>query len=132
MFRHNNFARGLCLSIVALTATMCLYNVSGGDELIKKKEKPKKQQYPTFPDQYLPTPNPLERTETLTMVQQNFHFSAQAQYPSLGFVTAQEIQNTTNKAIPINCFISHRPTDLLFFKVPFKENITDPYFWKFQ
>ena len=32
----------------------------------------------------------------MTMVQQNFHFSTQAQYPSLGFVTAQEIQNTTN------------------------------------
>ena len=30
MFRHNNFACGLCLSIVALPATMCLYNVSGG------------------------------------------------------------------------------------------------------
>ena len=26
----------------------------------------------------------------MTMVQQNFHFSTQAQYPSLGFVTAQE------------------------------------------
>ena len=37
-----------------------------------------------------------------------------------------------DKAIPINCFVSHRPTDPLFFKVPFKENITDPYFWKFQ
>ena len=32
----------------------------------------------------------------MTMVRQNFHFSAQAQYPSLGFVIAQEIQNTTN------------------------------------
>ena len=32
----------------------------------------------------------------MTMVQRNFHFSTQAQYPSLGFVTAQEIQNTTN------------------------------------
>ena len=32
----------------------------------------------------------------MTMVQQNFYFSTQAQYPSLGFVTAQEIQNTTN------------------------------------
>ena len=33
----------------------------------------------------------------MTMVQQNFHFSStQAQYPSLGFLTAQEIQNTTN------------------------------------
>ena len=32
----------------------------------------------------------------MTMVQQNFHFSTQAQYPSLGFVTAQEIKNTTN------------------------------------
>ena len=32
----------------------------------------------------------------MTMVQQNFLFSTQAQYPSLGFVTAQEIQNTTN------------------------------------
>ena len=32
----------------------------------------------------------------MTMVQQNFHFSTQAQYPSLDFVTAQEIQNTTN------------------------------------
>ena len=32
----------------------------------------------------------------MTMVQQNFPFSTQAQYPSLGFVTAQEIQNTTN------------------------------------
>ena len=30
------------------------------------------------------------------MVQQNFHFSTQAQYLNLGFVTAQEIQNTTN------------------------------------
>ena len=38
----------------------------------------------------------------------------------------------TGKAIPINCLVSHRPTDPLFFKVPFKENITDPYFWKFQ
>ena len=36
------------------------------------------------------------------------------------------------KAIPVNCFISHRPIDPLFFKVLFKENITDPYFWKFQ
>ena len=51
-----------CRSGVALTATMCLYNVSGGDELIKRK-KAKKHQYPTFPDQYLPTP--LERSETL-------------------------------------------------------------------
>ena len=33
----------------------------------------------------------------MTMVQQNFHFSTQAQYPSLGFVIAQEIQNTKNK-----------------------------------
>ena len=32
----------------------------------------------------------------MIMVQQNFHFSTQAQYPSLGFVTAQEIHNTTN------------------------------------
>ena len=32
----------------------------------------------------------------MTTVQQNFHFSTQAQYPSLGFVTVQEIQNTTN------------------------------------
>ena len=32
----------------------------------------------------------------MTMVQQNFHFSTQAQCPSLGFVTAQEIQSTTN------------------------------------
>ena len=32
----------------------------------------------------------------MTMVQQNFHLSTQAQYPSLGFVTAQEIQNTIN------------------------------------
>ena len=62
MFRHNNFACGFCLSIVALTATMCLYNVSCGDELVKRK-KAKKHQYPTFPDQYLPTP--LERSETL-------------------------------------------------------------------
>ena len=93
MFRHNNFACGLCLSIVALTATMWLYNVKGGDELIKRK-KAKKHQYLTFPDQYLPTP--LERSETPTMMQQNFHFSTQAQYPSLGFVTAQEIHNTTN------------------------------------
>ena len=31
--RHNNFACGFCLSIVTLTATMCLYNVSRGDEL---------------------------------------------------------------------------------------------------
>ena len=34
--------------------------------------------------------------DSMTMVQQNFHFSTQAQYPSLGFVAAQEIQNTTN------------------------------------
>ena len=47
MFRHNNFACGLCISIVALTATMCLYNVSREDELIKRK-KPKKHQNPTF------------------------------------------------------------------------------------
>ena len=52
------------LLIVALTAMMCLYNVSGGDELIKGK-KAKKHQYPTFPDQYLPTP--LERSETLRL-----------------------------------------------------------------
>ena len=62
MFRHNNFACELCLSIVALTATMCLYNVSGGDELIKRR-KSQKYEYPTFPDQYLPTP--FERSETL-------------------------------------------------------------------
>ena len=36
------------------------------------------------------------------------------------------------KAIPINCFVSHRPTDPLLFKVPFKENITDPYFGNFS
>ena len=30
----------------------------------------------------------------MTMVQQNSHFGTQ--YPSLGFVTAQEIQNMTN------------------------------------
>ena len=56
------FACRLCLSIVALTATMCLYNVSRGNALIKRKEA-KKHQYPTFPDQYLPTP--LGRSETL-------------------------------------------------------------------
>ena len=32
----------------------------------------------------------------MTMVQQHFHFSTQAQYLSVGFVTAQEIQNATN------------------------------------
>ena len=41
MSRHNNFACGLCLSIVALTATICLYNVSGEDELIKRKKSQK-------------------------------------------------------------------------------------------
>ena len=35
-------------------------------------------------------------------------------------------------AISINCFVSHHPTDPLFFKVPFKENKTDPNFFKFQ
>ena len=39
---------------------------------------------------------------------------------------------SSTETIPINCFVSHRPTDPLCFKVPFKENITDPYFWKFQ
>ena len=42
------------------------------------------------------------------------------------------ILRATTMAIPINSFVSHRPTDPPFFKVPFKENITDPYFWKFQ
>ena len=37
----------------------------------------------------------------MAMVQQNVHFSTQAQYPSLGFVTAQEIQNTTNNKRPL-------------------------------
>ena len=99
MFRHNNFASGLCLSIVALTATMCLYNVSRGDEFIERKKAPK-HQYQTFLHQYLPTP--LKRSDNLwlwcnknlswsissnstrmqresaTMVQQNFHYSIQA------------------------------------------------------
>ena len=28
---------------------------------------------------------------------------------------------SSTKAIPINCFVSHHPTNPLFFKVPFKE-----------
>ena len=86
---------------------MCLYNVSREDELIKRK-KAKKHQYPTFSDQYLPTP--LERNETMTMVQQNFHFSTQAQYPSLGFVTVQEIQNTTNNKKNRNKTLTRAPS----------------------
>ena len=38
MFRHNNFACGLCLSIVALTATMWLYNICREGEWIKRKQ----------------------------------------------------------------------------------------------
>ena len=34
--------------------------------------------------------------------------------------------------IPIIFLVSHRPTDPLFLKVPFKENITDPYFGNFS
>ena len=65
MFSHNNFACGMCSWIVALIATMCLYNVSGGDQLIKRKKKSKIHQYPTFTDQYLPT------LHSMIMVQQN-------------------------------------------------------------
>ena len=39
---------------------------------------------------------PRTQRDSMTMVQQNFHFNTQAHYSSLGFVTAQEIQNTTN------------------------------------
>ena len=51
----------------------------------------------------------------MTMVQQNFHFSTQAQYPSLGFVTAQEIQNTTNtllQEILASCLFSDFETQI--------------------
>ena len=89
---NNNFACGLCLSIIALTATMCLYNVCRGNEWIRRK-KAKKHQYPTFPDQYLPTP--LECSENLWC---NKIFTLVPRLnPSLGFVTWQEIQNTKNK-----------------------------------
>ena len=36
---NNNFLCGLCLSMVALTATICLYNVCGGGERIKREMK---------------------------------------------------------------------------------------------
>ena len=117
MFRHNNFACGLCLSIVASTATMCLYNVSRGDELIKRKEPKNINIQPflinifqlhsnaariydygatkTFPDQYLPTP--LECSENLRLWCNKIFTLVSRLNPSLGFVTAQEIQNTKNK-----------------------------------
>ena len=117
MFRHNNFACGLCLSIVTLTATMCLYNVSRGDELIKRK-KPKTINIKpflinifqlhsnavriyncvatkTFPDRYLPTP--LECSENLRLWCNKIFTLVPRLNPSLGFVTAQESHNTENK-----------------------------------
>ena len=117
MFRHNNFACGLCLSIVALTATMCLYNVSRGDEFIKRKKPQNINIEPffinifqlhsngatiydygatkTFPDQYLPTP--LECSENLRLWCNKIFTIVSRLHPSLGFVTAQEIHNTKNK-----------------------------------
>ena len=73
---------------------MCLYNVSGGDELIKRKIA-KKHQFPTFLDQCLPTL--LERSETMTMVQQNFHFSTQAQYPGGGGIGGKKDRDDRRK-----------------------------------
>ena len=90
MFRHNNFACGLCISIVALTATMCLYNVSREDELVKRKKQ--KTTISNLPDQYLPTPLEHQRE---TVVQQIFTLVPKLN-PSLGFVTAQEIWSTEN------------------------------------
>ena len=88
MFRNNNFACGLCLSIVALTATMCLCNVNRGGR-INRKKKAKKHQYPTFPDQYLPTP--LERSEVWC----NKIFTlVPTLNPSLCFVTEQSSGNS--------------------------------------
>ena len=79
MFRHNNFACGLCLSIFALT----------------KKKKAKKHQYPTFSNQYLPTP--FERSENLWLWCNKIFTLVPRLNPSLGFATVQEIQNTKNK-----------------------------------
>ena len=94
MFRHNNFARGLFLSIVVLTATMCLYNASRGDEL-KKKKKAKNYQYPTFLDHYLPTP--LECGENLWLWCNKSFTLVPRLNPSLGFVTEQSSGNSENQ-----------------------------------
>ena len=77
MFRHNNFACGLCLSIVALTATMCLYNVSRGDELIKRK-KPININIQPFLINIFQLHSNAARIYDYCVVQQNFHFSTQA------------------------------------------------------
>ena len=72
MFRHNNFACGLCLSIVALTATRCLYNVSRG-------EKPKNINIQPFLINIFQLHSNAARIYDYCVVQQNFHFSTQAQ-----------------------------------------------------
>ena len=64
---------------------MCLYNVSRGDEFNNKKKKAEKDQYPTFPDQYLPTP--LERSENLWLWCNKIFTLVPRLNPSLGFVT---------------------------------------------
>ena len=79
MFRHNNFACGLCLSIFALTATMCLYNVSRGDELIKRK-KPKNINIQPFLINIFQLHSNAARICDYCMVQQNFRFSTQDQF----------------------------------------------------
>ena len=79
----------------AYRSTMCLYNVSRGDELIKriKRKNAKKHQYPTFPDQYIPIP--LECSKNLRC---NKIFTLVLRLnPSFGFVTEQETQNTENR-----------------------------------
>ena len=79
MFRHNNFACGLlCLLIVALTATMFLYNVSCGDKLIKGK-KPKNINIQPFLINIFQLHSNAVRIYDYCVVQQNFHFSIQAQ-----------------------------------------------------
>ena len=92
MFRHNNFACGLCISIVALTATMCLYNVSRADELIKGKKPKNINIQPSWSISSNSTRTPARNCG---VVQQIFTLVPRLN-PSLGFVTAQEIWSTEN------------------------------------
>ena len=57
----------------------------------------------------------------------NFCFYKFFHYSPLTRSTGQSL---TIWAIPISCFVSHRSTDPLSFKIPFKENQTEPYFFE--
>ena len=71
---------------------MCLYSVSRGDELIKRK-KPKNINIQPFLINIFQLHSNAARIYDYCVVQQNFHFSTRAN-PSLGFVTEQSSGNS--------------------------------------